>query len=89
MAVDSRSVRLTLGRQDVISADEARHGAAQLISGINDIKGEMEAVAELFPAKLAGKPTVADLARLPQLEPVFNQFRRISTGERHVRGWFH
>ena len=28
------------------------------------------------------------LARLPQLEPVFNQFRRISTGERHVRDWF-
>ena len=29
-----------------------------------------------------------ELTRLPQLEPVFNQFRRISTGERHVRDWF-
>ena len=28
------------------------------------------------------------LARLPQLDPVFNQFRRISTGERDVRDWF-
>ena len=30
----------------------------------------------------------SQLARLPQLEPDFNQFRRISTAERHVRDWF-
>ena len=34
---------------------------------------------------VSGEPV---LARLPQLDPDFNQFRRISTGERHVRDWF-
>ena len=36
-----------------------------------------------------GRGRCSCLARLPQLELVFTYFRRISTGERHVRGWFH
>ena len=53
------SVRVTVGRHGVISADEARRRAARIV---NRIKAGEEPVAEPLPARLAGGPTVADLA---------------------------
>ena len=54
-----KSVRVTVGRHGVISADEARRRAARIV---NRIKAGEEPVAEPLPARLAGGPTVADLA---------------------------
>ena len=51
--------RVTVGRHGVISADQARRRAAQII---NRIKAGEEPVPEPLPAKLAGGPTVAELA---------------------------
>ena len=54
-----KSVRVTVGRHGVISADEARRRAAQII---NRIKAGEEPVPLPLPAKLAGGPTVAEVA---------------------------
>ena len=54
-----KSVRVTVGRHGVITADEARRRAARIV---NRIKAGEEPVAEPLPARLAGGPTVADLA---------------------------
>ena len=54
-----QSVRVTVGRHGVITADEARRRAAKIL---NRIKAGEEAIAEPLPAKYAGGPTVADLA---------------------------
>ena len=54
-----KSVRVTVGRHGVITADEARQRAAKIL---NRIKAGEEPVAEPLPAKYAGGPTVADLA---------------------------
>ena len=51
--------RVTVGRHGVISADQARRRAAQII---NRIKAGEEPVPEPLPVKLAGRPTVAELA---------------------------
>ena len=53
-----KSVRVTVGRHGVITADEARRRAARIV---NRIKAGEEPVAEPLPARLAGGPTVADL----------------------------
>ena len=53
------SVRVTVGRHGVITADEARRRAARIV---NRIKAGEDPVAEPLPARLAGGPTVADLA---------------------------
>ena len=54
-----KSVRVTVGRHGVISADEARRRAARIV---NRIKAGEDPVPEPLPARLAGGPTVADLA---------------------------
>ena len=54
-----KSVRVTVGRHGVITADEARRRAARIV---NRIKAGEDPVAEPLPARLAGGPTVADLA---------------------------
>ena len=54
-----KSVRVTVGRHGVISADEARRRAARII---NRIKAGEDPVPEPLPAKLAGGPTVAEAA---------------------------
>ena len=54
-----KSVRVTVGRHGVISADEARRRAARII---NRIKAGEEPVPEPLPAKLAAGPTVAEVA---------------------------
>ena len=56
---DGKSVRVTVGRHGVITADEARRRAARIV---NRIKAGEDPVAEPLPARLAGGPTVADLA---------------------------
>ena len=56
---DEESVRVTVGRHGVITADEARHRAARIL---NRIKAGEEPVAEPLPVRLAGGPTVGDLA---------------------------
>ena len=53
-----KSVRVTVGRHGVISADEARRRAARIV---NRIKAGEDPVPEPLPARLAGGPTVADL----------------------------
>ena len=55
---EGKSVRVTVGRHGVITADEARRRAARIV---NRIKAGEEPVAEPLPARLAGGPTVADL----------------------------
>ena len=55
---EGKSVRVTVGRHGVISADEARRRAVRIV---NRIKAGEEPVAEPLPARLAGGPTVADL----------------------------
>ena len=54
-----KSVRVTVGRHGVITADEARQRASRIV---NRIKAGEEPVAEPLPAKYAGGPTVAELA---------------------------
>ena len=54
-----KSVRVTVGRHGVISADEARRRAARIV---NRIKAGEDPIPEPLPARLAGGPTVADLA---------------------------
>ena len=54
-----KSVRVTVGRHGVISADEARRRAARIV---NRIKAGEDPVPEPLPARLAGGPTVAGLA---------------------------
>ena len=54
-----KSVRVTVGRHGVISANEARRRAARIL---NRIKAGEDPVAEALPARLVGGPTVADLA---------------------------
>ena len=54
-----KSVRVTVGRHGVISADEARRRAARII---NRIKAGEEPVPEPLPTKLAAGPTVAEVA---------------------------
>ena len=56
---NGKSVRVTIGRHGVISADQARRRAVQII---NRIKAGEEPVPMPLPARLAGGPTVADLA---------------------------
>ena len=56
---EGKSVRVTVGRHGVITADEARRRAARIV---NRIKAGEDPVAEPLPARLAGGPTVADLA---------------------------
>ena len=56
---DGKSVRVTVGRHGVITADQARRRAVQII---NRIKAGEEPVPMPLPARLAGGPTVADLA---------------------------
>ena len=56
---DGKSVRVTVGRHGVITADEARRRAARIV---NRIKAGEDPIAEPLPARLAGGPTVADLA---------------------------
>ena len=56
---EGKSVRVTVGRHGVISADEARRRAARIL---NRIKAGEDPVAEPLPARLAGGATVADLA---------------------------
>ena len=56
---DGKSVRVTVGRHGVITADQARRRAVQII---NRIKAGEEPVPMPLSAKLAGGPTVADLA---------------------------
>ena len=56
---DGKSVRVTVGRHGVISADQARRRAVQII---NRIKAGEDPVPLPLPARLAGGPTVADLA---------------------------
>ena len=54
-----KSVRVTVGRHGVISADEARRRAARIV---NRIKAGEDPIPEPLPARLAGGPTVAGLA---------------------------
>ena len=54
-----KSLRVTVGRHGVITADEARRRAARIL---NRIKAGEDPVAEPLPARVAGGPTVADLA---------------------------
>ena len=54
-----KSVRVTVGRHGVITADEARRRAARIV---NRIKAGEDPVADPLPARHAGGPTVADLA---------------------------
>ena len=56
---EGKSVRVTVGRHGVITADEARRRAARIV---NRIKAGEEPVAEPLPVRLAGGPTVAELA---------------------------
>ena len=54
-----RSVRVTVGRHGVITADEARSRASRIV---NRIKAGEAPVAEPLPERCGGGPTVADLA---------------------------
>ena len=72
-----KSVRVTVGRHGVISADEARRRAARIV---NRIKAGEDPVAEPLPARLAGGPMVADLAARYMEEHVAVRCKR-STAE--------
>ena len=72
---DGKSVRVTVGRHGVISADDARRRAARIV---NRIKAGEEPVAEALPARLAGGPTVADLAARYMAEHVAVRCRESS-----------
>ena len=54
-----RSVRVTVGRHGVITADEARSRASRIV---NRIKAGEAPVPEPLPERCGGGPTVADLA---------------------------
>ena len=56
---NGKSVRVTVGRHGVISADEASRRAARIV---NRIKAGEDPVPEPLPARLAGGPAAADLA---------------------------